>query len=220
MKSMFKFFSVITAAAVLLSCSVGCNDKESEQNTAGDIKEEALPFGSTLVSLDPDTNSNVKIAIDYDDRFITEEEAIKLSDYVAALNSCDTELMEKTIYPPYLSFLAESNGFSTNTEYVQGIYNTIEQNYTGEGFDFNYIVIDELFDVNSEEESDSFSAIDSRLKTLNDGDAAPKISSRKMVAIDIYYSIDDTGSYQFSKRFGDDLYLFLYEIDGETYILS
>ena len=41
MKSMFKFFSVITAAAVLLSCSVGCNDKESEQNTAGDIKEEA-----------------------------------------------------------------------------------------------------------------------------------------------------------------------------------
>lgn len=218
---------IILLCAVTLVC-VSCSDEKSDSlsDNSGNfivsdtmdeginIKNDELPFGSTMVDIYPD---NVPIAISYEKRFMTEDEAKKISDYISAINSCDTELMKNTCYPSYLDSIVNQYENIDVQGYLDSIHSDIVSSYTGEEFDFNYILINSLMDENDSDSDTSFSILDSKIREQSP-DA--QITSRKMVGIDVLYSLEnDGGSYSLTARTGSDMMLYIYTIDGEIYIL-
>ncbi len=210
-------------ALMMVLCSCSETDSSSSEgnllvsdnmNEGINVDEENMPFGATMTDLNPD---DVPISISYENRFMTEEEAKKISDYISAINSCDAELMQNTCYPAYLDYIVEQYENSDVQDYLDDRHETIEVNYTGENFDFNYIIINSLMDENDDDSETGFSYLDSKIYSASP-DA--EITSRKIVGIDIIYSLEnDNGSYSFSARAGSDMLLYIYTIDGQIYIL-
>lgn len=209
-------------AACMLTSVVGCKNKKDEHNNvAGDnipddfsMTEKDMPFGATITQLKPSNDETVRIGIDYDNRFMTEAEARLVSDYVAALNTIDAELMEKTIYPDYLKYLIESSEAADTKDYLQQIHDDIEQKYTGEGMDMNYVVTTNLTDNSDPDTAAGFSQFETTFPGISE-----KTTSRKLVSFDIMYKLNGEGSYSLSNRMGGDSMLYIYEIDGQLYII-
>lgn len=218
--------SIILACAFMLAC-VSCSEESSStsgesknmlvSDNIGDginINENELPFGATMTDLHPD---NVPIAISYDNRFMTADEAEKISDYISAINICDAELMQKTCYPPYLEYLVEYYENTDVQNYLDTRHQIIADSYTNGEYNFNYILINSLKDENDDDSDTGFSQLDAK---IHEKSPDAEITSRKMVEIDILYSLEnDNGSYSFSKRTGSDMTLYIYTIDGQIYIL-
>ncbi|MDE6035649.1 MAG: hypothetical protein K2G36_07045 [Ruminococcus sp.] len=219
---------MILACAFMLAC-VSCGEKDSS-GTSGESKnmlvkdnvsdginvnENEMPFGATMTDLyAPD---DVPISISYENRFMTAEEAEKISDYISAVNTCDAELMRKTCYPSYLDYLVEQYENTDVQNYLDTRHQTIANTYTNGDFDFNYIIINSLMDENDDNSDTGFSQLDSK---IHEKSPDAQITNRKMVGIDVLYTLTDSdGSYSLSTRTGSDMILYIYTIDGQTYIL-
>ena len=217
---------IILACAFMLAC-VSCSEENSDSSgesrnmlvsdNADDginFNEDEMPFGATMIDLSPD---EVPISISYEKRFMTADEAKKISDYISAINTCDAELIQKTSYPPYLEYLVEYYENTDVQDYLDTRHQIIANSYTNGEYDFNYILINSLKDENDDDSDTGFSQLDAKIYEKSP-DA--EITSRKMVEIDILYSLEnDNGSYSFSRRTGSDMTLYIYTIDGQIYIL-
>ena len=217
---------IILACAFMLAC-VSCSEENSDSSgesrnmlvsdNADDginFNEDEMPFGATMIDLSPD---EVPISISYEKRFMTADEAKKISDYISAINTCDAELIQKTSYPPYLEYLVEYYENTDVQDYLDTRHQIIANSYTNGEYDFNYILINSLKDENDDDSDTGFSQLDAKIYEKSP-DA--EITSRKMVDIDILYSLEnDNGSYSFSRRTGSDMTLYIYTIDGQIYIL-
>lgn len=218
---------IVLACALMLAC-VSCSEESSGSSgesknmlvsdNAGkgvNVSEEEMPFGATMTDLyAPD---DVPISISYENRFMTADEAEKISDYISAINSCDAELMQKTCYPPYLEYLVTQYENTDVQNYLDTRHDTIANTYTNGEFDFNYILINSLMDEDDDDSETGFSQLDSK---IHEKSPDAEITSRKQVGIDILYSLEnDNGSYSLSARTGSDMILYIYTIDGQTYIL-
>lgn len=222
-----KMFVSFLAAAALLNFS-GCEKKSTYSDPiddVGSIAEDDLPYGSTIVQLKPEIDENIKMSIEYDRRFVTEEEAVKISDYMFALNNADGELMETVVYPDYLEKIKSDNGLSSTTDYLNTMIENIKTQYTdNEDFTFNYILVNDCLDDTSSDTEDTFSILDDILDTYANSKGkepvSSKITSRKLVKIDTMYTLNESGgSYSLTNRTGADQQLYLYTIDGQLYIL-
>ncbi|MDE6539546.1 MAG: hypothetical protein K2K66_05095 [Ruminococcus sp.] len=217
---------IILACAFMLAC-VSCSEENS--GSSGESKnmlvndnaydglnanEDELPFGATMIDLYPD---EVPISISYEKRFMTADEAKKISDYISAINTCDAELIQKTSYQPYLEYLVEYYENTDIQDYLDTRHQIIVDSYTNGEYDFNYILINSLKDENYDDSDTGFSQLDAK---IHEKSPDAEITSRKMVEIDILYSLEnDNGSYSFSRRTGSDMTLYIYTIDGQIYIL-
>lgn len=219
---------IILLCAMSLVC-VSCSDEKSgTSSTEGkalvsdtisegiNVAENEMPFGATMTDLVSDRDG-VPISISYENRFMTEDEARKVSDYISAINSCDAELMKNTCYPSYLDYLVTEYENTDVQNYLDTRHSNIKSSYTGGEFDFNYILINSLMDENDNDSDTGFSILDAKIHE-NSPDA--EITSRKIVGIDILYTLDeDNGSYSLTTRTGSDMMLYIYTIDGQIYIL-
>ncbi|MDE6426343.1 MAG: hypothetical protein K2K89_09455 [Ruminococcus sp.] len=217
---------IILACAFMLAC-VSCSEESSGtsgesknmlvSDNVGDginVNENEMPFGATMTDLYPD---DVPIAISYENRFMTVDEAKKISDYISAVNTCDVELMQKTCYPSYLEYLVEQYENTDVQNYLDIRHQTIASTYTNGEFDFNYILINSLMDENDDDSDTGFSQLDAK---IHEKTPDAEITSKKMVGIDVLYSLEnDDGSYSLSMRTGSDMILYIYTIDGQIYIL-
>lgn len=219
---------IILLCAMSLAC-VSCSDEKSGtsstegktlvSDTIGEginVNENEMPFGATMTDLMPDRDG-VPISISYENRFMTEDEARKISDYISAVNSCDVELMKSTCYPSYLDYLVTEYENTDVQDYLDSRHSDIKSSYTGGEFDFNYILINSLMDENDDDSDTGFSILDAKI--LEQSPDA-EITSRKIVGIDILYTLEgDNGSYSLTTRTGSDMMLYIYTIDGQIYIL-
>lgn len=219
MKNMIKRIMAAAVSGAIVFCAAGCEDKNnSSGESASVVTEEEMPYGATVTKLLPSANENVKVAVEYDNRFLTEEEAILVSDYIAALNNVDAELMEQTVYLPYLEDILAYNGISDTETYLSSMHDNIENSYAEGGeFEFDYVVIESCLDETSDESLTGFSTIDSAIKTLSGEDVA--ITLRKRVGLEILFTINGEGSYSLKNRQGSSSSLYIYEIDGQLYII-
>lgn len=220
-----KKFIILLFAVVMTCCSCsegksGSSDESRNMlvsDNAGkgvNVKENDMPFGATMTDLVPD---DVPISISYDNRFITEDEAKKLSDYIYAINSCDAELMEKTCYPSYLDYLVEQYENTDIQDYLDSRYSDIENSYTNGKFNFNYILVNSFMDENDSNDDTGFSHLD---RKIYEKSPDAEITSRKMIKTDILYTLEnDDSSYSLTMRTGSDMILYIYTIDGQIYIL-
>ena len=218
---------IILVCAVMLAC-VSCSESASSSETSGNtlvsddlgdginVNADDMPFGATMTDLYSD-HDGVPISISYENRFMTEDEARKISDYISAINTCDAELMKSTCYPSYLDYLVTQYENKDVQDYLDTRHNTIANNYAGGEFEFDYILINSLMDENDNDEDTGFSILDQKILE-NSPDA--EITSRKMVGIDVLYTLKDAdGSYSLSQHTGSDMMLYIYTIDGQIYIL-
>lgn len=222
MDKMMKRFMAAAAAGVMVFCMAGCGDKKNESSggNTSTITEDEMSYGATITKLLDTTSDKVKISVEYDNRFLTEEEAILVSDYIAALNNADAELMEQTVYMPYLEDMLSYNGVSDTKTYLQSMRDNIEATYAEGGkLNFDYVVIEGCVDETEDDSLTGFSTMDSALQMLSGEDIVSKITLRKRVSLELLFTIDGEGSYSLKERQGSSSALYIYEIDGELYIL-
>ncbi len=230
MKKLLRCFEAALLSAVTVLSLTGCkkDDASSVKDIAdqvGDVSEADLPYGSTITQLRPGQDEGVNIMTEYDHRFLTEEEAVKINDYVTALNTCDGALLDKTVHPVYLDYLKEQNDITDSTEYVTQLHDKLKTDYMqNKDFDLNYVLVNSCLDESADDVETNFSSLDTVLDSCaaeQGKDAvSPKITSRKLVGIDIMFALeDDNSSYSLSYRSGKDQMLYIYTIDGQIYIL-
>lgn len=221
MKNMIKRLTAAASASAVLFCMAGCEEKNEHSDIWDDygyVADEDLPYGSTMVRYTASADPSFKISIEFDDRFITKEEAIKLSDYIAALNTLDAELMEQTVYPVYLEYLKSIQGAVNTKAYIQDLHDNIQEGSAeGNEFDMDYIIVEEFYDESADDTIAEYSSLDMLLSDLSGGEV--NITSRKMVSIDIFFSMNGEGSYSMKARQDSAPRLYIYEIDGQIYIL-
>lgn len=219
---------IILACAMMIAC-VSCSDGKSDSSgesrnmlvsdNAGkgiNVNEDEMPFGATMTDLYSDRD-NVPVSISYENRFMTEDEARKVSEYISAINTCDAELMQNTCYPSYLEYLVNQYENSDVQDYLDERHTTIAGSYTNGEFDFNYILINSLMDEDDSDSDTGFSKLDEKILEKSPD---VEITSRKMIGIDVLYSLEnDDSSYSLSMRTGSDMILYIYNIDGQIYIL-
>ena len=215
MKKIKGFMAAILAVSVM-ACFSGCKDEHEHKmldtENIGDIAQEEMPYGSTLTQLRASSNEKLKMDIEYDNRFLTEEEAIKVADSITALNTCDTELWGSTLPSGYVYYLMSVTESESVAAYLQERTDAIAE-YAGEGFDFNYISVNSC---KGEDEND-FTKVDGYLSKAG---ITGEITSRKLIGIDMYYSLPDgSSSNSLKSKTGTDYYLNIYVIDGEIYII-
>lgn len=215
-----KCFKRIIASLLAVSCmasAAGCKDdhdhKMVDTGDVSDIAQEDMPYGSTMTHLKTTTDETLAMDIEYDNRFLTEEEARTVADSIKALNTCDTKLWEETLPGGYVYYLMSVTSSESVESFLGGRREAIEEAYTGKGFDFNYIMVNSCV---GEDEND-FSDVDAQLEKAG---VKGEITSRKFIGIDMYYTLpDDTSSYSLKAKSGADYYLNVYTIDGEVYVM-
>lgn len=214
---MRRFFAAVTAIA--LACgmafsAVGCGSKEQSEGEI--IKGEDLPYGAMMTRLSE--NDGVKITTEFDSRFVTEDEAKLISDYAAALQFRDGDLMNQIHYPNCFEYSAKQNGSENAADHIEKTVKYLEDTYAGGKIDFNYVMIEGVED-NAEYEKE-YAALEDEVKEAAGEDISDKINSRKMLEIDLCYSLDGEGSHLLSTAMsGNYIYLAIYDIDGKLYIM-
>ncbi len=220
MKNIFKRAAVFAAALGMALTSFSCAGKNSSADESGhgnlvgnsppddvQISEDEMPYGSTLSQLKTD----VPIPIEYDNRFMTEEEGRKISEYFAAVGTKDADMLSEVSYDSYLELNFESMNVSSLQEYVEGYYESIKS-YTGEDYEFSFITVSDV----TEDES-VYPYYDNIINSINP-DA--KIESRKVATIDILYKTESVKSSLISGKIGDYIKICVYQIDGQVYIMG
>lgn len=146
------FIAALSMTAVLASCSSGNNTSQdnTESNMVGSpspgqaVEEENMSYGATLTTLVPNDENGLHIAIEYDKRFFTEEEAKMVSDFIYAIGSGESSSAEEGFYPAVMGYYCEMTGQEDAKAYFKGLHD----NYTsilGDGFEFDKVYIENCF---------------------------------------------------------------------------
>lgn len=232
-----KRFTCILLGAVLAVSSAaftGCNDKkDSEHEHAmvsddlGDdvsVAEEDLPYGATMVQLTPELNDKVKMNVEYDRRFLCEDEAVLLANYFTALNDKDAELFKSLYYMNNADYLSKKQGAEDSLDLITKLDEQLEKDVIGSEFKFNYVLTDECVSPADEnlDSSYNFDNADFYLSSYAESegveDIKSKITSRKGIKLDVMYDTD-SGNYSLTNKLGSDTIIYIYQIDGQYYIV-
>lgn len=243
MKNVISRISAILITGAMLAGFTACSDKDSasehkgahgdEGNQAGempsgDVAEEDLPYGATITQLLPSNNEGLNISVEYDNRFMSEEEARAVSDYLYALNTNDAELMAKTFYPPFLEYSYKNAGYSSAQEYLtaftDNLKSTISEHVQKEvqTFTIDYIMIDDCLTSGDDKAGTDLDDMDRIIAESIGQEHVDKIdkASRKEVFVDFTYKVNnDSDSYDYNYGTGHTLNFFIYTIDGTCYII-
>jgi|GEM_PF-631341 len=204
-------------------CLAGCN-----QSSESAIDENKLEYGATIDQLKRPT-FDVPIPVEYDRRFVTQDEGFLLSYNYEAINTNDAELFKSTCYGDYVAFLTERSKL-TPEEYLKAQYDGIKETYLeNEDFKFNMILVENCFSPYSDieklrEHNISFKTLDERLAYYGDQHSEPnilsKVTDRKAVLLNLLYEKNSEPGSAFSmeRRTGSLAVKYLYTIDGKPYL--
>ena len=224
MRDFFRKAAAIMAAAVItVSASVSCSSKSSFSSDpnnliGGDLPDdyskdlEDMPYGGEYQKFEAGDN-DFPMGIDMDPRFVTIDEASALTNYFYSVNKQDVESFKKAVHPDLIKYRLENSEYSTEQEFLDAEYELLKQ-YTGSDFTFDYILIDGRL----KDTEGAFEQYDKLVETAIPG---CDITSRNMYMVDVtYHKPNDGGSYSLRYRFGDDMNIALYTIDGKAYVIS
>ncbi len=229
-------FLAVSMLSAAVSCSGKNNDKSSSSESSsggakvvdGSIPDDAsvamedLPYGATMVALKSKNDEKIKVDIEFDKRyFYTPDETVYpesyiISDYVYALQTADAELLESVFYKPYLEYSCKAGGYADTQAYIDENHSSLEEKL-GENFILDYIMVDECYVAEPDEENSDFTRIDDTLKECAGEDILNKVSRRMLVYLEIIFKNEESASKMFSNTMGYKLPLYVYEIDGQFY---
>ncbi len=220
MKKTVSLMTALILCTALASCGKGA-EIVSPINNPSDVEIDSshFPYGTTLTELKSTSNDKIKITTQYDNRYFTEDEIVKVSEYFHAIQTADLSELEECFYMPFYGYLAFYQGFSENQQLLDATKNDFTEIF-GEGFSVDYLDIASC-ETNENHDNDStFKVIDDNLNGSSDENIVAKVTSRKKIEIGGYSSIslpDGTSTQLVSKTSPIELYI--YEIDGQIYIV-
>ncbi|MDE6789569.1 MAG: hypothetical protein K2J47_09655 [Ruminococcus sp.] len=232
---MKKFLCGIMAVFIAVSMASCADEKDESSLTSGkqlvgdagddvNLKEEDMPYGSTVYELSESNDDHVKYITCFDRRYFGSSdennpdysEIYAIHDYIVALNENDHDAMKSLYYDGYIEAFCQNNNISDIDEYIDNVYNAAVS-YLGEGFEINYIDISNCLDGDSNGGKSYTEIADGYLEKI---DVLDKVTSKKVVEIGGYtcYSIEGSGAYQLTNHM-EAIVLAVYEIDGQIYIV-
>ena len=219
--------ALLAAAVMTASAAVSCSDKDEHEDHDHDhqvvgkdeipddanISLDDLPYGGQFKKLLPE-EYDTPIGVDFDSRYLTDEEAAKIADYFYSISEKKAEYLEKALHPDYLKFVLAQTGFDSAQTYVENEYELIKQ-FTESDYSFDFVLIDDMVD-NSD--GTAFTGYDVNLrKALPDAN----FTDRKAFMVNCTYTVpsEEGGSHSLQARLGDYIVLCVYTIDGEPYVV-
>lgn len=225
MKKNFTRVAALMAAVLMSISAVSCSDNKkndakakSEGNLAGgdlpdnaNVKEEDMPYGAQYKRLTVE-DDGLPMSVEFDNRYMTDDEAKQVVNYFWSLSSKDPSYLEKAVHPDLLKYRLESA--NTNAQdFLNSEYDLIK-NYTGSDFTFTFALVDGIMNDDS-----GFEVYDELIKkTMPDA----KVTDKKVFMVNCTYSRPDdpNGVYSLQMRLGDYVDIAVYTIDGKPYIIS
>ncbi len=226
---------IAAALSVLLGITAltACGDKEEESGSGGmidggqgipdnySLAGEEMEYGASVVELKPETNENVRVMIGFDKRYFSEEDygaIYRITDYIAAMNENDHDLIKEIFYDGYLEYAAEQNGIEDGDAYIDSFETSLEESL-GEGFEIDYIDVSGCYDAEDNASASYFEQTDTVLTQLaGSDDILDKVDYRRVVEIggNTTYKTPK-GSYLFINH-ERPFMLCIYRIDGQYYL--
>ena len=190
-----------------------------------------MPYGSSVTVLAPTDDNGLYIPIEYDKRFLTEEEATMVSNFLYAIGTGDSAHVEDTFYPDVMNYYCEM----THSEDPKAYFKALHDNYTsilGEGYEFNKVYIENLFtDQDTETESgQAFADVNTMLNELKEDENFAENNvdkdSMRYMYIEATYTLPGSDQEQSLRKtlFQVDsesqyLPMLMYTIEGKTYLI-
>lgn len=215
-------FAAVLTAASLWSCSGKTSGESSSAgggNMVGEfpddianVGQDELPYGASITKI---TASSGKTAadIEYDNRFLTEDEAVMLADYLCGLSRKDTALFEGAVYPALLKNSLSTMNMDSTQALLENRYDNYKK-YIEDDFEFILITVDDVTDGTDT----GFESCDEFLEKVTSG-VTP--TSKKELSVNCLFETAETGATHYlSEVFGDDLTIYVYTIDGRPYVIS
>lgn len=214
---MSRFLHFLVSAALICSMTAGLSGCGSKDESSNEILTEAdMPYGSTMARLSVNEEKGVPITVEYDHRFLTEDEAVIVSNYFAALNNADDVEMNKLYYPGLFTYLVNKASYSDGKLFLTDTKETLESNLSAK-IDMNYLIIQDIQDNDSI--ADKFASAEADLAEAVGVEVLENINSKKSVGIEVLYDTDDAKDLSLTRQTGDHFYLYIYEIEGKYYVL-
>lgn len=222
-----KRVSALCAACVLGLACVSCGNKEEKRSGVivdtnipanYSVAEKDMPYGSTLVELKPSSDEKIKIATEFDRRFLSNEEAYVISEYLWALSVKDESSVKNTFYPELLDYTVEIAGMDNAAAYIEASYDNLKDALGGD-FEFTYLDITAV--ETPDDSPETFEEMDIGLKDCSSDDILSKVTSRKLVTLEglTMYRLPDGTEKLVSGALPAPISLCIYEIDGRYYIV-
>jgi len=197
-----KFLCLSLVAGMILL--VGCEDKQK-----GSVSVE---YGNVTISM----SDGLPFPIEFDNKFISDEEASVVVNYYSSIISQDEELSEKCSYPDYLDFLAKEYQFDSVKSFLKSNYDTIGGVLGVDDYQIKNIKITDCIGEGDNDVYSYFSDMDELLDEASAGTSS-KIKSRKLVSADIVCTSDGK-DISLTEKAGEQK-LYIYNIDGKPYVL-
>lgn len=229
MKKILCSIMAVLMTAVMVSCdkkdnnsSTSGNQLVSNANNGVNVKEEDMPYGSTVYELSESNDNHVKYITCFDKRYFGGDdennpdysEVYAVHDYICALNANDHDTIRSLYYAGYLETACKENGYSDVNNYIDTLYNTTTT-YLGDDFEINYIDISDCLSAENAGAAAYIETVDSYLEEIG---ALDKVTSKKVVEIGGYTCYSSGGNtYQLTNHM-ETIILGIYVIDGKAYI--
>ena len=232
MKRIMRRTAAALTAAVLCAAVVGCsrkNENSSERNMVGaasdgeSVASEDLPYGAMMTSLSSEREEKLCIDVDFDARYFVKEgeeypEVFLAAEYLKALQEKDEAKMKEIFYEPYLIQQVLERNYKSVQEFLDKYYESLSEKLGGD-FKFTYFTIDTCLNENESDEVTHFSSVDARLDTAAEEKLSQKVTSRKVLYMDVTVEDKDGNSHQLNSLIGSDISVYVYQIDGKYYLL-
>ena len=218
-KNFLMRISALAAASAMLMASVSCGKKDSSsdehdhKNMVGNIDDNANvspeDMPATVVLLTP-TVSGIPVKMEYVEENINEQEAIAVARFLYGISENNQEMVKSVMYDGMEKFIV-SNGQAPSVEgFTDNTYRYFKD-FIGEDYNFTYFIAGGLYSGIVYDYYDS-------IVLANDPSA--QITGRKTVFMDIYYKSDSTSSGILRNRSGDFVYVVVYTINGQSYVME
>ncbi len=184
--------------------TLGCED-----TSKGSARFE---YGKTMIV----KSDGLPFSVEFDNKFVTEEEASAVVNYYYSIAEQDEELAKQSSYPDYLEYLRKSYEFDSIKSFLKSNYETIGSFIGSDNYEFKNIKITKCFTEEDKDVYTYFGDIDDELNSASAG-TSDKITSRKLIEADITCTADGKDISLTEKA--DEQQLYIYVIDGKPYVL-
>jgi hypothetical protein len=173
------------------------------------MDEDELPYGATMRT----DKTSYSLPVTYDRRFLNEAQVTAVTDYLAGVQNCDTELYLASTLQFYVDYQFNEvyeGSYDSMDAFVAALNSSIAEN-TADDFTFSMITIDEF---TTEQNVSGLATMLELLDNINEGfsDTVENCWSLEVEWVLSYNGGEDTLAVS-------DQRLFLVEVDGAYYCI-
>ena len=218
-KNILMRISALVLSSAMLTTSASCGKKDSSsdghnhKNMVGEIDDNANASSDELsaaVKLLTPAVSGIPVKMEYMEDNLSEQEAAAVAKFLYGISENDQEIVKSAMYDGMEKFIVSDGRAPSVEAFTDNLYRYFKD-YIGEDYSFNYFIAGGLYNGIFYDYYDDM---------ITAADPSAQISSRKTAVMEIYYSSDSKSSGVLRNITGDFVYVIVYTINGESYVME